>query len=56
MAWFDWVVIASIELRELAAFIFVTAMVVAGLILVVSTVLFFFYLVVTVQRIRRSKR
>jgi len=56
MAWFDGIVIASIDLMGITAIIFVAAMVEAGLILVSSTALFFFYLVVTVQRILHRKR
>jgi hypothetical protein len=55
-AWFGGVVIASIDLMAITAIIFLTALAVAILILVCSTALFFFYLLVTVQRILRSKR
>jgi hypothetical protein len=56
MAQFDLVAIAPISLKAIASTIFLAAMVVATLVLVSSTALFFFYLVVSVQRIMRHKR
>jgi hypothetical protein len=56
MAWFDGVVIASIDLRAITAIIFLATMVVASLILVSSTAMLIFYLLATAQRILRRKR
>jgi hypothetical protein len=56
MARFEWVAVASIDLKAIAAIIFLATLVEAFLILVSSTALFFFYLLVTVQRIQRILR
>ena len=55
MAWLDGVVTASIDMRAMTVCALVTAMVVTCLILVCSTVLFFFYIFAAVQTILRRK-
>jgi hypothetical protein len=55
MAWLDGVVIASIDMRAMAICGLVTAMVVTSLILVCSTVLFFFYIFAAVRTVLRRK-
>jgi hypothetical protein len=56
MAWLNGAVIASIDMRAMAICGLVTAMVVTSLILVCSTVLFFFYIFVTARTILRRKQ
>jgi hypothetical protein len=55
MTWFNAVVTASIDMRAMTVCALVTAMVVTCLILVCSTVLFFFYIFAAVQTILRRK-
>jgi hypothetical protein len=56
MAWLNGAVIASIDMRAMAICGLVTAMVVTSLILVCSTVLFFFYIFATARTILRRKQ
>ena len=55
MTWFNAVVIAQIDMRAMTICALVTAMVVTCLILVCSTVLFFFYIFAAVRTILRRK-